>query len=533
MTKTRIIKGDILRFCEHYHGERFHAVLCDAPYEMAFMGREWDASGVSFDSETWRGISNLLHPGGFLFVFAGTINDDLISVAMRKAELRKYHCMRGWTFGSGFPKATRIDTQVDRDAGAEREQVGKKMLWGHNAQPGRCGQYANEYSGHPHSETVTIPITAPTTPLAKTWEGHRYGGQMLKPAIETVLVFSKPYEGRPVDCITETGAGALDIEGGRVKMGGENLTRSSIGRTDNQVFGKGLGQGVQENPSGRWPANFFTCHHPDCVPVGIGQCKNNSGSLNGNEPSLPAKNVYGEYGRHEFQRYGGEDGVEHVMEWDCVPECPVRKLGEQSGKSISQQGLPRNGANGDGWGMTATGAEYDDSGTAARYFFQSHWLYERLERSNPILYSAKASRKERDAGLDSLPFNTRNRVNPGGLENEPRWAPVKAKNTHPTVKPIALSKWLATLLLPPDDYAPRRLLVPFAGSGSEMIGAILAGWEEVVGVELLQENVDIARPRLAWWQQWLDLGCDDVDTILSDGIKLEQETPTEQLSLFD
>ena len=73
------------------------------------------------------------------------------------------------------------------------------------------------------------------------------------------------------------------------------------------------------------------------------------------------------------------------------------------------------------------------------------------------------------------------------------------RSTHPTHKPIALTRWLATLLLPPDAYAPRRLLVPFSGSGSEMIGALLASWEEVVGIEMDAEYAEIARARLAHW----------------------------------
>lgn len=74
-----------------------------------------------------------------------------------------------------------------------------------------------------------------------------------------------------------------------------------------------------------------------------------------------------------------------------------------------------------------------------------------------------------------------------------------ARNIHPTVKNIKLARWLATLLLPPDAYAPRRILIPFAGSGSECIGAMLAGWEDVVGVEREAEYVAIAEARLAWW----------------------------------
>ena len=78
---------------------------------------------------------------------------------------------------------------------------------------------------------------------------------------------------------------------------------------------------------------------------------------------------------------------------------------------------------------------------------------------------------------------------------------VPERSTHPTHKPIALVRWLATLLLPPAEYAPRRILVPFAGSGSEMIGCGLAGWDEIVGVELMPEYADIAEARLAYWLQ--------------------------------
>ena len=73
--------------------------------------------------------------------------------------------------------------------------------------------------------------------------------------------------------------------------------------------------------------------------------------------------------------------------------------------------------------------------------------------------------------------------------------------SHPTVKPIALAKYLATLLLPPPEYAPRRLLIPFGGVGSEAIGAMLAGWDEIVVVEQSEEYCQIAAARIKWWQE--------------------------------
>jgi hypothetical protein len=58
------------------------------------------------------------------------------------------------------------------------------------------------------------------------------------------------------------------------------------------------------------------------------------------------------------------------------------------------------------------------------------------------------------------------------------------RNTHPCVKPIELNRYLANLILPPErENTPRRLLAPFTGSGSEMIGGLLTGWEDVVSIE--------------------------------------------------
>jgi len=48
----RLICGKIERFCAHYSGPKFHALLCDPPYELGFMGRDWDKSGIAFKPDT-------------------------------------------------------------------------------------------------------------------------------------------------------------------------------------------------------------------------------------------------------------------------------------------------------------------------------------------------------------------------------------------------------------------------------------------------------------------------------------------------
>ena len=74
------------------------------------------------------------------------------------------------------------------------------------------------------------------------------------------------------------------------------------------------------------------------------------------------------------------------------------------------------------------------------------------------------------------------------------------RNHHPTVKPLALTEYLARLILPPPRDTPRRLLVPFSGSGSEIIGALRAGWDEVVGIELDADYCAIGVARIKYWQ---------------------------------
>jgi hypothetical protein len=227
-------------------------------------------------------------------------------------------------------------------------------------------------------------------------------------------------------------------------------------------YGGGMIRAEYVLPAGRWPANLVLCHEPGCN----GTC---------------------------------EDG------------CAVRKLGEQSGERPCC-GTYRN--------ETGPGARFfggstnkvrlqqwnrGDTGTAARFFTQVGW---QLEQAEPLYYCAKAGRRERDKGLEEweakpgvvhIPQSEGRQLHQVHADGQHLTMP--RHNPHPTVKPIALARHLATLLLPPPEYAPRRILVPFAGSGSEMIGAMLAGWEEVVGIEQDAEYCELARARIAHWAQ--------------------------------
>lgn len=108
-----------------------------------------------------------------------------------------------------------------------------------------------------------------------------------------------------------------------------------------------------------------------------------------------------------------------------------------------------------------------------------------------FFFTAKPTVEEREAGLLHLTPKTRNRVNPGGLENDPKWAPTRRRNTHPTVKPFDLMKWLVTLVTPDGGI----VLDPFLGSGSTGMAAVALGCD-FVGVDLDDYHVQIAEGRI-------------------------------------
>lgn len=459
--------ADVLEWARNYQGEPFHALLADAPYELNFMSKGWDNSGISFRPETWAALAAHLHDGAFLMVFGGSRTAHRIAVALEDAGLIM-HPQISWLYASGFPKATRIKGDA-------------------------------------------------------RFNGHRYGLQAIKPASEPILIAQKPYRGKPVECITRTGAGALWIDGGRIDTsnapvdGGRDFDAVplvAMAREGWGIYGAQTTRAYHPHIQGRWPANVILSHSPDCVRTGEKRVKSN-----GNFPMQQNTTSWKMASRGKALTpeadYADADGLETVEAWRCSEFCAVAALDKQSGLLTSGKVLPHhqsreseNRAMG-GKNYARTGIEtYGDTGGASRFFTTVSYA---LDESDPFVYQAKASRRERDAGLEGMlprqgfDKNTSKQIahvnHSTGETTYNEYKPSQYRNSHPTVKPIALARHLATLLLPPAEYAPRRILNPFSGSGSECIGAMLAGWEEIVGVEFMPEYVEIGRARIAHWQQ--------------------------------
>ncbi len=566
-----IIQANILDWARTYTGPKFHALLGDAPYHLTeivkrfgkansapakhgkdgafgrvsrgFMGATWDGGDeIAFQPSTWRVIGRHLHGGAFMMVFAGTRGYHRMATAIEEAGFI-IHPAIGWSFGSGFCKATRVDDQIDSAAG----QLPKVVATRKHAPKFAAAdfEYREKDNGFNSKERQTFDVTTPATELAAAWEGHRYGLQALKPAFEFICVAQKPYERvNCADIATVTGwdhwCVTTEIEdiAGRLKAWkkwGVRLPSGHVPGRTAQVVRKALHAGAESSVEfWHWPEYgeqellarlnvkpfrpWTTNNSVACMLVtqGAGALNVDAGRI-GTDDDTARKPVPVEgIAKFGYSPAMGGTGsplgrwpanliLAHNYDCNgvCTPGCAVARLGAQSGES-SSGGVIRNNKMEDvysgGWsGATLTGPS--DTGTAARYFYNVDWMYERLEDADPVIYVAKASTAERDAGLDSLPTI---RVDDGrqkSIDNAYQRGETGRKNPHPTVKPVSLTKHLAALLLPPDCYKNRRIAVPFAGVGSEVLGAILAGWDEIEAIELEAKHVSVGNLRISKWKE--------------------------------
>jgi len=246
---ARVFLGDCREVLKHLPDNSVDSVVTDPPYELGFMGKKWDSSGIAYDVTVWQECWRVLKPGGHILAFGGSRTWHRLAVAVEDAgfELRD---SIAWLYGSGFPKSLDVSKAIDKRAGAEREVLRQKSY----EMTDGGGYSGNLNTNKPRS--LSSEITAPSTPEAKAWEGW---GTALKPAFEPVVVGRKPLVGTVAENVLEWGVGGLNIDGSRIATTDNLETYSSQKVMDNQVYGKGLGvsSGRSAELQGRWPANVI------------------------------------------------------------------------------------------------------------------------------------------------------------------------------------------------------------------------------------------------------------------------------------
>jgi hypothetical protein len=236
------------------------SIVTDPPYELGFMGKGWDGSGIAYSSEVWENAYRILKPGGHLLAFGGTRTWHRLAVAIEDAgfEIRDNVAYLhdgglpgplAWCYGSGFPKSLDVSKAIDKAAGAERVPSGAYTAT-------QCDfiQRGEACPGHGDESSLSSTVihrlpTAPATPAAQQWQGW---GTALKPAFEPIVVARKPLIGTVAENVLAHGTGALNIDGCRI-----GTTDNLNGGTFGGIFGNGAATIDKPIGTGRWPANVI------------------------------------------------------------------------------------------------------------------------------------------------------------------------------------------------------------------------------------------------------------------------------------
>jgi site-specific DNA-methyltransferase (adenine-specific) len=414
-----IHNGDCLNVLAELDENSIDTCITDPPYELGFMGKRWDSSGVAFQVATWEAVYRVLNPGAILLAFGGTRTYHRMVCAIEDAGFEIRDTI-AWVYGSGFPKSYDISKGIDKQAGAEREVVGKYKRPDGTDRPNRNNwkKLDGNWGENSGFDPTQDSITAPSTPEAQLWDGW---GTALKPAFEPIVVAMKPIDGTFVNNALTWGVAGLWIDGGRV------------GFQDDADY--------QESTQ-----------------------KNRHGDFNSNGGiRVPTKGIY----------HG--DNRPPVNYEPSKGRFPANFIHDGSDEVVS--GFPND---------------------AQRFF-----------------YCAKASRSERNAGLEGMEEKESSVHVPrgkcdkcgkwrnageitcscGGTFNVDKNPTTTNTNHHPTVKPIELMRYLVRLTKTPTGGT---VLDPFMGSGTTGCACALEG-RDFVGIEREPDYIEIAEKRIEHW----------------------------------
>lgn len=273
---ARLIHGDCVQAMAALEPESVHAVVCDPPYGLEFMGKDWDSfrGGARFSkmgfgadgdkptpsfgsglqamrafqdwSELWAAEAlRVLRPGGHLLAFGGSRTYHRLGCAVEESGFEVRDCLE-WIYGQGMPKSRDAGDLIDAKLGVEREVIGSAV--GADPSVTRPG-----FTGEAHStvanQTKTYDVTVATSPEAKEWDGW---GTTLKPAHEPIVLARKTLDGTVASNLLEHNAGTLNVTANRV---GES------GGTGSRILSSG--------GTGRFPSNVLIGHSLACAGGGV------------------------------------------------------------------------------------------------------------------------------------------------------------------------------------------------------------------------------------------------------------------------
>ena len=412
-----------------------------------FMGKEWDGGDIAFRKETWELAYKLLKPGGHLLAFSGSRTYHRMAVAIEDAgfDIRDQIM---WLYGSGFPKSLNIGKGVDKKLGNERIKTGQTKTHSNKGMP--QAEERTAIGAGAFGQEVEEEITVGTT----EWEGW---GTALKPAHEPIVMARKALsENSIVANVLKHGTGGINIDGCRIE--GE-VNRQPTNPSFRDVAKEALARGGLDKLSFGQDRD-----RPIERKKVVRKSRSEDGVWTDDNSGMKAEGS--EFAdadpKGRFPANVMHDGSEVVK--DIFPHT-------KSGKDKNPTEGNVSGFFGNNMGYYSKDANYGDEGSAARYF-----------------YCPKVSRTERDKGLSGKKDGKPVRWNKAG-----EWTndTTPAKNSHPTVKPVELMKYLCRMVTPKGG----TVLDIFMGSGSTGMAAKDEGFD-FIGIEKDKEYFQIAEQRI-------------------------------------
>ncbi len=364
------------------------SIVTDPPYELGFMGKGWDSTGIANDPQMWAECLRVLKPGGHLLAFSGSRTYHRMVCAIEDAGFQIRDQIM-WIYGSGFPKSLNVAKAID--SGSGRPEDIRRMEMGDEYEPSGRGR-TNSDHGAASAIGESSGDWSPFSEGAKKWNGW---GTALKPAHEPICVARKPLIGTVAENVLAHGTGAMNIDGCRIdgsKAGGSGSPPMKMGGTNHRPFHDSAVPRDFDISLGRWPANVIHDGSAEVVaafptaPGHIADAKTSG--------EHKAANVYGTMRCARIDEPSAESENDGAVGFKMKPSA--RRL---------------------------------DSGSAARFF-----------------YSAKTSAEDRHEGLqDQGPRFS----NGSTLRDAENLNAERSGNYHPTVKPTDLMAYLCRLVTPP------------------------------------------------------------------------------------
>lgn len=245
------------------------SIVTDPPYELGFMGKKWDSTGIAYNVDVWRECLRVLKPGGHLLSFGGSRTYHRMACAIEDAgfEIRDQIM---WIYGSGFPKSMDISKAITKADLGFPQGSANPLSKNHGKYKSGCSEENKTGRGFgagagsfmkEQGEKEILELT----PNAQQWDGW---GTALKPAHEPIVVARKPLGEKTVaENVLKWGTGGINVDGCRIELNGEknpSIARynSTPQKGNNGWKHKNRGGNFNEQTKksmeqGRFPANLI------------------------------------------------------------------------------------------------------------------------------------------------------------------------------------------------------------------------------------------------------------------------------------